>query len=114
MGDPMPTETRKIQFDADEIRAALIHYALRTEMRLPKERIDKVRFAKDSPNVTFIYSRSQDGEKREVIFTEQQVAAAIFLYCHTRGFPLPRAAEKVIRNEGSGTSMMIRLVHTDT
>ncbi len=109
----MPTETRKIQFDADEIRAALIHYALRTEMRLPKEGIDKVRFAKDGANVTFIYSRSPEGEKREVIFTEQQVAAAIILYCHTRGFPLPRSAEKVIRNEGNGTSMMIRLVHTD-
>jgi hypothetical protein len=110
----MPTETRKIQFTADEIRAALIHYALRTEMRLPKEGIDKVRFAKDGANVTFIYGRNPDGEKREVIFTEQQVGAAILLYCHTRGFPMPRAAEKVVRNEGDGTSMLIRLVHTES
>jgi len=109
----MPVETRKIQFNADEIRAALIHYALRTEMRLPKEGINKIRFAKDGANVTFVYDRSPDGEKREVIFTDQQVGAAILLYCHTRGFPMPRAAEKVVRNEGEGTSMLIRLIHSE-
>lgn len=109
----MPIETRKLQFDANEIRAALIHYALRTEMRLPKEGIDKVRFSKDGANVTFIYARSPEGEKREVIFTEQQVGAAILLYCHTRGFPMPRAAEKVVKNEGNSTSLMLRLVHGD-
>ncbi len=109
----MATETRKIQFTPDEVRAALIHYAIRTEMRMPKEGIDKVRFAKEGAGVTFIYLRSTDGEKREVTFNDQQVGAAMILYCHTRGFPLPRGADKMVKNEGDGISMMMRLVHTE-
>ena len=109
----MATETRKIAFTVDEVRAALIHYAIRTEMRMPKEGIDRVRFAKEGAGVTFVYSRSAEGEKREVTFSDQQVGAAMILYCHTRGFPLPRDADKMVKNEGDGISMMMRLVHSD-
>ena len=109
----MATETRKILFTVDEVRTALIHYAIRTEMRMPKEGIDKLRFAKEGASVTFIYSRSPEGEKREVNFSDQQVGAAMILYCHTRGFPLPRGADKMVKNEGQGISMMMRLVHTE-
>ena len=109
----MATETRKIVFTADEVRAALIHYAIRTEMRMPKEGIDKVRFAKEAAEVTFIYQRSSDGEKREITFNDQQVGAAMILYCHTRGFPLPRDAEKIVKGEGEGISMMMRLTHLE-
>src|SRR4051812_46977937 len=110
----MPTETRKIQFERDEIRAALIHYALRTEMRLPKEAIEKVKIAPDGATVTFLYARTAEGQARELNFTEQHVAAAVILYCKTHGFPLPREAEKMIKAEGTGISMMMRLVHDDS
>lgn len=83
----MPTETRKIQFSADEIRAALIHYALRTEMRLPKEGIDKVRFAPDGANVTFIYGRNPDGEKREVISPSSRSVPRSFYIATRAAFP---------------------------
>jgi len=111
----MPTETRKIQFERDEIRAALIHYALRTEMRLPKETIDKVRVSENGGTVTFVYARQPDMKKpREINFTEQHVAAAVILYCRTHGFPLPREAEKILKPEGTGIAMMMRLVHDDS
>lgn len=109
----MATETRKIAFTSEEVRAALVHYAIRTEMRMPKEGIDKVRFGKEGAEVTFIYQRSSEGEKREVTFNDQQVGAAMILYCHTRGFPLPRDAEKIVKGEGDGISMMMRMTHSD-
>jgi hypothetical protein len=111
----MPTETRKIQFERDEIRAALIHYALRTEMRLPKEPIDKVRVAPNGGTVTFVYARQPGlNQPREINFTEQHVAAAVVLYCRTHGFPLPREAVKMLKPEGTGIAMMMRLVHDDS
>jgi hypothetical protein len=111
----MPTETRKIAFERDEIRAALIHYALRTEMRLPKESIDKVKVSPEKATVTFVYARQQGmNQPREINFTEQHVAAAVILYCKTHGFPLPREAEKMLKPEGTGISMMMRLVHDDS
>jgi hypothetical protein len=111
----MPTETRKIQFERDEIRAALIHYALRTEMRLPKETIEKVKIAPSGATVTFVYARQPgSNQAREINFTEQHVAAAVILYCRSHGFPLPREAEKMLKPEGTGISMMMRLTHDDS
>ena len=38
----MPSETRKLAFSQAELQAALVNYALRSDMKLPNANIDKV------------------------------------------------------------------------
>ena len=51
----MPNEMRKIVFTAEELQAALVNYALRTNKKLPNATIDKI-LVEEKEGVTSYHS----------------------------------------------------------
>ena len=53
----MPKEMRKIEFSPEELQAALVNYALRTDKKLPNATIDSVSVEGDdaiSAKISFV------------------------------------------------------------
>ena len=110
----MPSEMRKLVFTSDELREALINYALRTQRRLPAARIEHVAVAKaGGVTATFVYAPSDDHSPDPIEFDETNVAAAIILYCRTREIPLPRGGRKILTPFEDSVAMLVQSDHPD-
>jgi len=110
----LPSEMRKMVFTKDELQAALINYALRTQQRLPNANIERIKVEKaDGVKATIIYARLSDEDPRTVEFDETNVAAAIILYCRTLHIPLPRDARKILIPEDNSVSMIVQIDHAE-
>ena len=106
----MPTEMRKIVFTADELQAALVNYALRTNKKLPNATIDNILVeGKEGVTATVVYMREGTDEAKSVEFSPNDVAASIILYCSTRQIPLPRDAKKVVVPIEESVGMIIKI-----
>ena len=112
----MPNEMRKIVFTEDELQAALVNYALRTNKKLPNATINNILVeAKEGVTATIVYMRDGTEEPKSVEFTPNDVAAAIILYCSTRQIPLPRDAKKVVVPIEDSVGMIIKIgVHENS
>ena len=110
----MPHEMRKIVFTADELQAALVNYALRTNKKLPNATINNILVeAKEGVTATIVYMRDGTEEAKSVEFTPNDVAASIILYCNTRQIPLPREAKKVVVPIEDSVGMIIKIGTSD-
>lgn len=110
----MPSEMRKMVFSEEELRAALVNYALRTKRKLPNATIEKLRLEeKEGITVTIIYSHDESEEAKTVVFEETHVAAAVILFCRTHDIPLPREARKVLVPAESSVAMLVQMDHSD-
>ena len=106
----MPSETRKLAFSKAELQAALVSYALRSKMKLPKAEIEKVIVSVEGDtSVRLIFGPSDPNEAAEVEFSQEHVAAAIILYCRDQSIPLPRDSHKVLLVEDNSISMMMQV-----
>ena len=106
----MPNEMRKIVFTADELQAALVNYALRTNKKLPNATINNILVEeKEGVTATIVYMRDGTEEAKSVEFTPNDVAASIILYCNTRQIPLPREAKKVVVPIEDSVGMIIKI-----
>ena len=106
----MPNEMRKIVFTADELQAALVNYALRTNKKLPNATINNILVeGKEGVTANIVYMREGTEEAKSVEFTANDVAAAIILYCSTRKIPLPRDAKKVVVPIEDSVGMIIKI-----
>ncbi|SVD36882.1 uncharacterized protein METZ01_LOCUS389736, partial [marine metagenome] len=106
----VPNEMRKIVFTADELQAALVNYALRTNKKLPNATINNILVEeKEGVTATIVYMRDGTDEAKSVEFTPNDVAAAIILYCNTRQIPLPRDAKKVVIPIEGSVGMIIKI-----
>ncbi len=102
----MPVELRRLIFSEEELQAALINYALRSDMRLPNANIHSLQvYEKDGISVMLKFPANADGKAREVIFSEAHLAAAIILYCRVQDIPVPRDARKVLSHNKNSVSM---------
>ena len=110
----MPNEMRKIVFTADELQAALVNYALRTNKKLPNATINNILVEeKEGVTATIVYMRDGTEEAKSVEFTPNDVAASIILYCNTRQIPLPREAKKVVVPIEDSVGMIIKIDASD-
>ena len=110
----MPNEMRKIVFTGEELQAALVNYALRTNKKLPNATIDNILVeAKEGVTATIVYMRDGTEEAKSVEFTPNDVAASIILYCNTRQIPLPREAKKVVVPIEDSVGMIIKIDASD-
>ena len=110
----MPNEMRKIVFTAEELQAALVNYALRTNKKLPNATIDNILVeGKEGVTATLVYMRDGTEEAKSVEFTPNDVAASIILYCNTRQIPLPREAKKVVVPIEDSVGMIIKIDASD-
>ena len=106
----MPNEMRKIVFTAEELQAALVNYALRTNKKLPNATINNILVEeKEGVTATIVYMRDGTEEAKSVEFTPNDVAASIILYCNTRQIPLPREAKKVVVPIEDSVGMIIKI-----
>ena len=106
----MPNEMRKIVFTADELQAALVNYALRTNKKLPNATSNNILVEeKEGVTATIVYMRDGTEEAKSVEFTPNDVAASIILYCNTRQIPLPREAKKVVVPIEDSVGMIIKI-----
>lgn len=109
----MPMEMRKLAFTQDELQAALVNYALRSEIKLPNANIEKIRVKeeddeKKTTSVTLVYPASESGnDLRSVEFSEAQIGAAIILYCKNLSIPLPRNARKTLSAENESVAIIM-------
>lgn len=106
----MPSETRKLAFTQVELQAALVNYALRSDMKLPNANIEKLVVSNEGDTaVRLVFQPSTPDEVREVEFSQEHVAAGIILYCRSQGIPLPRDSRKVLLAENESISMMMQV-----
>ena len=110
----MPSETRKLAFTQAELQAALVNYALRSDMKLPNANIENIFVSNESDTtVRLVFQPNTADEVKEVEFSQEHVAAGIILYCRSRGIPLPRDSRKVLLVENDSVSMMMQVNYTE-
>ena len=70
----MPNEMRKIVFTVEELQAALVNYALRTNKKLPNATIDNILVeGKEGVTATVVYMRDGTEEAKSVEFSPNDV-----------------------------------------
>ncbi|MFP6711399.1 MAG: hypothetical protein VB913_06905 [Rhodospirillales bacterium] len=110
----MPVELRRLVFSEEEVQAALINYALRSDMRLPSASVRNVKiYKKDGLFASLVYPPNEEGEAREVEFSEAHLAAAIILYCRVQEIPVPRDVRKVLTQDGNKVAMTMQVHYGD-
>ena len=105
---------RKIEFSPEELQAALVNYALRTDKKLPNATIDSVSVEGDdaiSAKINFVPQGTE--EAKTIDFSPNDVAASIILYCNTQGIPLPKESVKSIVKNDNSIAMIIKIDFSD-
>ena len=94
----MPTEIRKIVFDAEEVRWAAVDFCLRSNIALPHANIGELRIA-DNPaaTLTIFFTTANPAHPNEIRLSRDQMAAALIRFCMENQIPLPRHAQKVLQ-----------------
>ncbi len=106
----MPSELRKLVFSETELRAAMVNFALRNDMRVPAANIDKLDINdEDKLTITLSFTTDDPSSDQNLVFNKEKVTAAIILYCRNNSIPLPRVARKVIAKDGNTLTMMVNL-----
>jgi|TARA_B100000315_G_scaffold260282_1_gene320545 hypothetical protein len=109
-GEIVPVELRRLVFSEQEVQAALINYALRSDMKLPNANIQSLQvFKKDGISAILKFPPNAEGKAREVNFSEAHLAAAIILYCRVQDIPVPRDARKVLAHNKNSVSMSMEV-----
>ncbi len=110
----MPTELRRLNFSEEELQAALVNYALRSNMKMPNASIQSLRiYKKDGISVTLHFTPSDEGAARDVEFSEAHLAAAIILFCRVQEIPVPRDARKVLSFDKNTVAMTMQVFYGD-
>lgn len=107
----MPCELRRIMFDEEEVVNAAFAYCERTRIVLPGTPVARIVLDSDSKRVvTMEFNAVIPGDAgRKITLSAPQMLAALVLFCHQHGIPLPRDAEKAVQYKGDGLVMMIRI-----
>ena len=105
---------RKIEFSPEELQAALVNYALRTDKKLPNATIDSVSVEGDdaiSGKISFV-AQGTEGAKT-IDSRPNAVAASIIVYCNTQGIPLPKESVKSVVKIENSIAMIIKIDFSD-
>lgn len=101
---------RKIDFTTEELQAALVNYALRTQKKLPNATIDSISVeGKESVTAKIKYIPQGTEEAKVVDFNANDLAAALILYCSSQKIPLPRDGKKLVVAQDESVGMIIKI-----
>ena len=110
----MPTELRRLNFSEEEVQGALVNYALRSNMQMPSSGIQSLLVENNGGvTVTLRFAPNDDGDPRDVEFSEAHLAAAIILFCRVQEIPVPRDAVKVLSHKGNEIAMTMQVHYGD-
>ncbi len=106
----MPTEIRKIVFDAEEIRWAAVDFCLRSNIALPHANIGELRIADDvAATVVIVFTTANPAHPNEVRLGRDQVAAALIRFCIDNQVPLPRHAQKLLQVQAADQTVSLMM-----
>ena len=102
----MPTETRVLGFSKNELFEALRDYYISTGRRLPPDSADRLTFKQDS-GVQVALNSSGDG--LATTFTENEVGAALVMFCIRKRIPIAKRAIKSLEVAGETISLHLKM-----
>jgi hypothetical protein len=102
----MPTEVRVLSFSKNELFDALRDYCSNSGRRLPLDGSERLVLTQDSEvRVTL---NSLEGESA-MNFTENEVGAALVMFCIRRHIPMAKRAAKSLEVSGETLSFHLRM-----
>ena len=106
----MPVDLRKVIFSNEEVQAALVNYCLRHDIKMPDTHITSIDVHWEPELTTDMHFEPQEnnGDGKELSFSNEQLAAALILYCQVKGDPLPRESQKTLEPVADGVSLTTR------
>jgi hypothetical protein len=89
----MPSESRTLTFTNAEAKDALLEYCVTTKREIPSGGIRRLAFSNDDEvKVTAEFNASAP----PISFYQNEIAAALILYCNKIGIPVARRAIKTL------------------
>ena len=106
----MPVDLRKVIFSNEEVQAALVNYCLRTDIKMPDAHITNidVHWEPDLKSDMHFEPPENNGDGKVLSFSNEQLAAALILYCQMKDDPLPRDGQKTLEPVADGISLTTR------
>ena len=102
----MPTETRVLCFNKIELFEALRDYCSHTGRRLPPDAAERLVLTQDSEvRVTL----NSPGEESAIKFTENEVGAALVMFCIRKRIPIAKRATKSLEITGETISLHLKI-----
>lgn len=102
----MPNESRVISFSNGEAMDALVQYCTATKRELPSGGIKRLVFSNDSEiKVTAEFNAGVPS----ISFFQNEMAAALILYCNRVGIPVARRALKSLNVTQDSISLQLEL-----
>ncbi len=102
----MPTETRVLGFNKNGLFEALRHYYISTGRRLPPDGAERLTLKQNS-GVQVALNSSGDGLATN--FTENEVGAALLMFCIRKRIPIAKRAIKSLEVTGEAISLHLKL-----
>jgi hypothetical protein len=90
----MPDESRVLCFSNAEVIEAIVNYCEKTHRTLPLGGIKGLNFSNDKEIKVTVQS---EGQMATLSFYENEIAAALILYCNKKGIPIARRALKSLQ-----------------
>jgi hypothetical protein len=100
----MPTETRVLGFNKNELFEALRDYYISTGRRLPPDSADRLTLKQDGEVQIALESH---GDGLATNFTENEVGAALVMFCIRKRIPIAKRAIKSL--EVAGQTLFLHL-----
>jgi hypothetical protein len=103
----MPAEIRHLIFAEDEVIAALRDYFRRSAAPLPDRTVLRLNIVGDDPPSVTLTSRTRQATMIGV--SGEDLLAALILYCHGDGVPLPVRGSKELTVLNNRLAILVKL-----
>ncbi|MFY9680590.1 MAG: hypothetical protein WA416_07155 [Candidatus Sulfotelmatobacter sp.] len=102
----MPTEIRVLSFSKIELFEALRDYCSHTGRRLPPDAAERLVLTQESEVRVTLNSL---GEESEMKFAENEVGAALVMFCIRKQIPIAKRATKSLEITGETVSLHLKI-----
>jgi len=96
----VPKEIRHVQFDAQDLRAALTSYLRRVSWTNPITGVGSIELAEDPFGPVAIVMTQTPHGPREVVVPSEDLHSALLMYCKHARIPLPIRSVKSLQRSG--------------
>ncbi len=111
----MISEVRYLLFDEQDLLRAMIDYRKVRNQPLPAGSISEFKIQRKQPvTCTLTLQEDQAGHTTDVIFTNNDMRAALVSYCIDKKVPMPAKADKDLQVFGKRIGMLISLNLTES
>jgi hypothetical protein len=105
----MATELRLITFREGEVIQALTLYHRRRNLPLPNGTAIRARSVETGRVGVLLTIRADDGKDTEVSIGDEELAAALLLFCFDRRIPMPALSEKRLYRVGGELGLVVSI-----